>query len=378
MDHQHQTLHNLSMLLREVLEKIDTNLPNTVSTISVTNQLISSINDLTTAVKQLCLKLDDVVTPTSMQSKTSLNISNPLPKAQKTFANVLDNGAKWTNYEKSLNSRDTIPARTQDTANENSFIAKLAYLKNQRNEAAYKMHRNRLISQLYEDNVNHTPSRVPRKCVSQVLPREANEMIQHKNNMSRQNVCNLIISMRFHEGVQQRKMEKFNSEALTLIESIKEDASRASILNRYNHILLDSDRRIMEKLSKTIAFLGSTEHMVALAEAASCVPIIDLDMPLSQPRVTNNALISSEPVTLSTVESVNLVKRKQSTSTASSVAVPTKRNTVLPNSNRYSGGIIKKPFNPRPLLNSKNLRVSKAKGRTRVPTQKYLTSQTAT
>lgn len=263
---------------RQKTSQYHTNNTPSGSNCVISEEIVNMLHDLTSAIKELsgnirmfqetlshsnnlnCNKAhhtkfqEDVLTPCSYAE--AVRRSTIVPSTSKE--NVLPASVVAEHFTGNYASKKCEP--------QDSFLAKLAALKNTRNEACFRMHRNEQISNLYEQGLTQVPRRIPRKFASKTNTRGDKVLAIHQQQMTIQSIENEVKSMRIHRDVQRRKMERFDRLARELIETECDARRREELSANYSRIIERSTMAIQQRLGKTIDFLSSSTHMILLHE----------------------------------------------------------------------------------------------------------------
>lgn len=172
-----------------------------------------------------------------------------------------------SNVQKNYSRQESNCASTFNV-NANSFLNKLAELKNYRNEAAYKSCRNGVLIKLFTDNLKKQNARIPKKFMPTYNRIDPAEIREHKNAQSIQRVHEEIEKMKIHEKIQANKCEKFHNLAIELINTETDENKKQKYLQGYQKIIKLHDSKISKKLENKIPFFNSNTYMITLPTIA--------------------------------------------------------------------------------------------------------------
>jgi hypothetical protein len=132
-------------------------------------------------------------------------------------------------------------------------------------DAYYKMFRNKVISELYTENLEQENIRIPRKFAPKVLRQDAPNIKEHKIAMAIQTVQNDITTMRLHYDIQEKRCRSFEDKIKQFIEqNVNTPERKRKLYADYVKIMSHAIKNIEKKLRDKVPFLNSQAHMCNL------------------------------------------------------------------------------------------------------------------
>lgn len=278
-----QTIQFLSTLLGSQNGQIAVSSTNVMQLTTALNNVTTAVAELARILKNLglvndfsnvnCHQVDaQSSNRATYASKAALNTNVNIP-------NVTVNTSKPVNMQKdanrlpvfnstnsvnnNINLANHVNANVRD--NQDAFLKELARLKNLRNDAFYKMERNNVISNRYEQNLNQTPIRVAKKFAPNILYKDTDEIKKHKINVTKQLVKNAIDEMRIHMNIQKKKLESYEKQIVDFIKTEENENKRNRLLENYKIIVSRYSNNVIKKLANKDTFFNSNRHMISLA-----------------------------------------------------------------------------------------------------------------
>lgn len=175
----------------------------------------------------------------------SSNINANLPQGNQNFPK--------SSFKNSNNSKDKL-----------FNLSELAVLKNTRNTSAYAAQRNVMLAKIYDENLNKSPQRVPKKFAPTLNRNDAQAIREHKIKSCIYRVKEEIEKMKIHADIQNNKREKFEKLCIEYIERELNENMKQKLLNDYKNIIKKSDIALSKKLNAKIHFFNSNEYMLTI------------------------------------------------------------------------------------------------------------------
>ena len=187
-------------------------------------------------------------------------------------SNVISNMAPSNNTSApSYSSVAAINNATTTGTNEgnNTFsitplIKELADVKNQRNDAFYKVIASQTRAEIYEQGLAIDPPRIPKKLHEKIDYREHDNIRAHKEELSKQNVRNEIIQCRLHESIHRNTLSKLNNRAAAVFDKVVDSDLRERVVARYRAITEGFEHKTIQKWKDKAPFFASEQHTVLL------------------------------------------------------------------------------------------------------------------
>lgn len=221
---------------------------------------------------------------------------------------------------------------TQKINDKTKFMEELVRLKNMRKDAYYKMFRNKIVSQLYEDNIKKDSMRIPKKFAPNFLNYDSHEIKVHKCNVAIQTTQSEIKTMRIHQKIQHSKQENFHAQIIQHINTETNIQERNKLLTNYDTIIKRAMSKVENNLHKKLTFLDSNAHMYTIKTNFLQKP--QFPFPQQDMEVDNNASSST-----STKKTSNNMVQSNETSQHSNIrqtqvqsTQPTDNSIGMPNS----------------------------------------------
>ena len=270
----------LSELMNNHQGSILSNLINQIintsqSSPNVLERLIRALEELTKAINMLPNNLQNVIVKDNIKTNINNNLvqsndksdaesmkafhSNNSNNNQILYNTILEQPATNQFYQ---NSTSVNRLQKDNSADLDPFMQKLASLKNQRNDAFYKMSRNKLISDTYERNLNAVPQKIHKKFAPAYNKNDSKEIKAHKLELSLQSVANSINEMRIHERIHKNKLEKMEEEILLFINTKNDENDKQRLLTTYKKITHQHEERTKLKLMAKANFLMDTAYVI--------------------------------------------------------------------------------------------------------------------
>jgi hypothetical protein len=223
------------------------------------DEIICAIGKLTNAINELSNILSaNVVSSTGVSSVNSHTYANAVRNTP-AQAVVIDQNR----IGKTINNAHPTVAEPK-THNDDPFMAELVKLKNLRNEAFYRMHRNIKIANLYLANLNGEHKRIPKKFAPNIHRNDKPEIKMHKIEISIQQVQNDVQTMKLHQNIQENKIKNLEEKIKAHIFSCPNEEKKIRLMRDYDAIINRHATKTLKKLDEKMTFLNSNQHMMGL------------------------------------------------------------------------------------------------------------------
>lgn len=295
----------------------------------------NNIQELITAIEKLTAAINDLPHRLMNANVSVLNANNnnipfiatnyEASYSDKLKSNTNNNKINVNNNVCSnllSNNKQSNMSVLNNVSTQDSSMAKIVELKNQRNDAFYKYKRNQIIANNYENNLFLQPQRIPKKFAPNINKNDSNDLIDHKISIALQTVQNEIQTLRIHENIQKNKMENFDKKVKQAISdkncNINEKENQ---LKKYNIIINRYDENTTRRLNEKSAFFNSPQHTICLNFKKRNDNNVNNDSTSIALHENAQQCSSSQPTTTK--------KRPFSTSSDSDEVPPPKQSTCL-------------------------------------------------
>lgn len=221
--------------------------------ITCLNKVADSIRELSDALSSLHQIIPKNVAPCPQKLQS-------YSYADATAKKSLPNSSNFCN-----NQISTPFVNNKENKNQqNEFMQELISLKNLRKDAFYKMLRNKLISNLYEENLKNEIKRIPKKFLPTITNHDSNEIKSHKFSIAIQNVINEIKTMKIHQNIQENKHKMLDTKIRDHIKKELNESERLKLTSDYEKIIARAFLKVEENINKKCIFLNSGSHMYTI------------------------------------------------------------------------------------------------------------------
>jgi hypothetical protein len=253
----------MDCILKQLLSCITNSGGNNQST-----SLVNAIDRLTAAIVDLQRCISSICVSNLNTNKSNSPLSNTYAQALSKNNTVNTKNSVAVNNTTSIQNNDNISKTNINTTNNtvtDTAMLKIIETKNKRNDAFYKWQRNKLVANVYENNLSQQPQRIPKKYAPKVNRNDANDIILHKTRVAAQSVQNEIETLRIHETLQYNKVCKLDAEVRELIAQKEcEESQRNSLLRKYEIIIGRHDNNTLRRLNDKVQFFCSPANTVTL------------------------------------------------------------------------------------------------------------------